>query len=148
MPWVLVSWMGWHSIVHCQLIQCSSLLLLPLASFPHCWIFRAVILLCLLSTNSTSSYTSSNDSVLLRKFSFSHVTGGRHCSHQHQCRDVFPRRWTVLSHLPWASLANKCQLQLASVVCASSGTHTDRGEGVTQCRSGRQVCNISTFLLL
>lgn len=37
MPWVLVSWMGWHSIVHCQSIQCSSLLLLPLASFPHCW---------------------------------------------------------------------------------------------------------------
>lgn len=35
MPWVLESWVGWHNIVHCQLVQYTSLLLLPLGSFPH-----------------------------------------------------------------------------------------------------------------
>lgn len=36
MPWVLVSWMEWQNIVHWQLVQYPSLLLLPLASFPLC----------------------------------------------------------------------------------------------------------------
>lgn len=36
MPWVLVSWVEWHNIVHCQLVQNPLLSLLPLGSFPHC----------------------------------------------------------------------------------------------------------------